>query len=72
MVQLRFWGFYDTSTAYKQITFGNTTSGVDIFGFDDMVIGDLGQIRHIPEPATLLLAGLGLVGLAASRPKQRH
>ena len=71
---LLFWGFTDTSTKYTNISFGNTsTSGVDFFGFDDMVVGDLGQITSptpgLPEPGTLALVGLSLLGLAAVRRK---
>ena len=71
---LLFWGFTDTGKKYTNIAFGNTgTAGSDFFGFDDMVIGDLGQITTptpgLPEPGTLALVGLSLVGLAAVRRK---
>jgi PEP-CTERM motif len=65
---LLFWGFVDRSAAYTQVTFGNTSGGFDGFGFDDMVIGDRGQIGGggTPEPGSLALAGLALAGLAAA------
>lgn len=69
---LLFWGFYDTAKAYTRISFGNTNAYTDYFGFDDMVVGDLGQIKRVPEPATLMLTSLGLLGLAATRRKQSH
>lgn len=57
---LLFWGFIDLDTAYNRITFGNTAAGTDFFGFDSMTIGDREQIVPTPEPASVLLFGLGL------------
>jgi len=69
---LLFFGFIDTQTQYKSISFGNTATGVDGFGFDDMVIGDVRQVTPspIPEPATLALVGLSLAGLVVSRRRK--
>lgn len=66
---LLFWGFIDSTNSYTSLQFGNTASGSDVFGFDDLVIGDRGQVA-IPEPATLALFGLGFATLGAMRRKK--
>jgi hypothetical protein len=58
---LLFWGFIDSSETYSKIKFVNTGPG-DSFGFDDMTIGDPGQVKvaTVPEPnsiACLLMIG---------------
>jgi hypothetical protein len=74
---LLFWGFVDSAKTYSQITFGNTNSGTDFFGFDDMVIGDTNQVctvncGTIPEPTSLALVGLGLFAAGMSARKARR
>jgi hypothetical protein len=71
---LLFWGFTDSVNEYTKITFGNTATGQDVFGFDDMVVGDLQQVTNAtPEPTTLALIGLGLVfASGVSRRKARR
>jgi hypothetical protein len=73
---LLFWGFIDTSVAYKEIAFRNAGTGGDTFGFDDMVIGALSQVCppggcQVPTPGTLPLAALALFGLGAGVARRR-
>lgn len=70
---LLFWGIIDTVNTFSSITFGNTNAGTDFFGFDDMTIGDVGQIvdpNAVSEPMTAALLGLGLAGIAARRRRK--
>jgi len=71
---LIFWGFVDTVSEYTKIAFDNVPGGGDVFGFDDMTIGDVNQIVNppaVPLPAAgwMLLAALGGLGVAKRRKK---
>lgn len=66
-----YFGFYDLIDTYTSISFTNTASGVDYFGFDDFTVGTIENIKPVPEPGTMILFGIGLLGLAgASRRKK--
>lgn len=67
---LLFWGIIDTDNTFSSISFSASGSGTDVFGFDDMVIGDRQQVTPVPVPATFALFGLGLVGLGWTRRKR--
>ncbi len=64
---LLFWGVTDKANPFTTVTFAQ--SGGDRFGFDDMTVGDIKQVRGVPEPAAwaMMLAGFGLVGSAMRR-----
>jgi hypothetical protein len=56
---LLFWGFVDDAKRYVSITFGNTGGPGDVFGFDDMVVADLGQIVVPAVPQLRVSRGWG-------------
>lgn len=69
---LLFWGFRDDTNTYTNIAFTNTGSG-DVFGFDDMTVGDPTQVLPptIPEPnAFIALSMIALCG-GARRWRER-
>ncbi|NLD91936.1 MAG: PEP-CTERM sorting domain-containing protein [Fibrobacter sp.] len=67
-----YFGFYDVENAYSSITFGNTAAGTDYFGFDDFTIGIRENVvPSVPEPATMSLIGIGILGLAFLRKRIR-
>jgi hypothetical protein len=69
-----FWGIISTDPLEQiaSISFGNTAAGTDFFGFDDFTIGSLQQVRPVPEPGTVALLGLGLVGVASLARRRRQ
>ncbi|MBD2176109.1 PEP-CTERM sorting domain-containing protein [Pseudanabaena sp. FACHB-1998] len=52
----------DTNDLFSSVTFGNTSSGVDFFAFDDFSIGRKEQVRAVPVPGVaagiVLAAGI--------------
>lgn len=65
-----YFGFYenDPLKAFTSISFTGASS-LDYFGFDDMTVGKPGD--PVPEPATMLLLGAGIVGLAGLRSRRK-
>ncbi|MEM6744918.1 MAG: VPLPA-CTERM sorting domain-containing protein [Pseudomonadota bacterium] len=77
---LLFWGFVDVEASYSRIALGAVGNDSDIFGFDDMIIGDVEQIVNPPRPtgevplpaaAWLMLAGLGALAGTRARARRR-
>lgn len=59
---LLFFGVIETA-GFTSMTFSNTGSGSDFFGFDDLIVGDIAQVLPVPEPSILLLIATGLFGI---------
>ncbi len=57
-----YFGLIDVDNPFTKVTF-TATSGSDVYGFDDLTIGNVEQVNIIPEPGTVFLFGFGLIGL---------
>jgi hypothetical protein len=53
-----YFGVVDVSNPFTKVAFG-TTTGVDIFGFDDFTVASATQV--VPEPSSFALLGSALV-----------
>jgi len=54
---------------FKSVRFVSTLGTGDVFGFDNLTIGAKEQVTSVPEPTTLALLSLGVLGFAAARRK---
>jgi hypothetical protein len=66
-----YFGVIDDTNSFNQVVFRNTGSGDDIFGFDDMTVGDIQQVVPVPEPGTALF-GIFLTGACALNRRRRQ
>lgn len=71
---LGFFGFMDSQQSYSGVRLTVNQSGdnrTDYFGFDDLILGNIGQSNPVPEPGSLALVGASLLALSATRRRRK-
>lgn len=74
--------FINTGDTFLQLTTSNPSADDNVFGLfisssftidqiDDIIIDDGDDTAPVPEPGTILLMGIGLAGLAATRLRKK-
>lgn len=69
-----FFGLVGDTTAdlFSSVRFNLSTTENDVFGFDDLTVGNLGQVITTPEPTSMIPAALaGLFGIGYFRYGRR-
>jgi hypothetical protein len=56
-----YFGVIDILNPFTSVTFGNTSAGFDVFGFDDMTIASPAQVGTTPQPNNPQMPGSILV-----------
>jgi hypothetical protein len=64
---VQYFGFYDTDLAFTTVTLQGPSDSGEYWGMDNVTVAT----GVVPEPATLLLLGGGLLGLSGLRKKAR-
>jgi hypothetical protein len=68
-----YFGYIDVDNPWTRAEFTNAGGGGgDDFGFDDMTIGSAQQVSPVPEPSTLSLLAVGVLGLVTTAWRRRR